>query len=188
MLLFVLCLPLAHAQIGLKKVSLGLLTESISFPFTRMVAIHPGFELGAAVTEKDRPKSVRTWSVGLGYFYHREVDVAVYAKAVYTHTFKIKQIIGLSFPVGIGYMHSFHAGEIYRQQPDGSFAEQTQTGKPHALLNAGLDLSYLGWERLEPFTGYDAALQSPFASTIPVLPRSFLKVGIRYRIQTKDQN
>jgi len=105
------------------------------------------------------------------------LDQSVYNRGEYQYQFKVQDAIGVSIPIGLGYMHSFLNRPVYEQNQDGSFSEKTQLGRPHALLNAGITLQYLQMGPLEPFVKYELLVQTPFATSIPALPRTFLKIG-----------
>ncbi|MGD1894410.1 MAG: hypothetical protein ACFB15_27920 [Cyclobacteriaceae bacterium] len=175
-----LCLSLsAKAQDPkIKYLSVSVMTESVAFPFTLLSPLHPGIELGITLQEWNRARSSSKLNTYAGYFYHQELDQSYYLRGEYEYAFSIKDAVSVGLPVGLGYMHSFHTGPVYEQREDGSFEATTQTGRPHAILNVGLGVSYLQLGSLQPFARYEIMAQSPFEVTVPVVSRSFLKVGV----------
>jgi len=180
LLLLFFCFLFTVAGLDAQKinsVSIALQTESISIPFTRIGEIHPGIEIGVNLFEKSKPNSTRRWNGYVGYFYHKGFDQSIYIRGEYEFSYQLGDVVALQLPVGLGYMHSFHTRPVYEQQSDGSFSEKTQIGRPHAMLNLGLGISYLQLGMVTPFIKYEVAAQSPFVATIPAGPRNFLKVG-----------
>ncbi|MEM8965619.1 MAG: hypothetical protein AAGE93_04315 [Bacteroidota bacterium] len=162
----------------IKYLSVSVMTESISFPFTRLSPLHPGVELGVTFHEWNRAHSSSKLNTYLGWFYHQEVDQGFYLRGEYEYAFRIKNTVSIGLPIGLGYLHTFHTGPVYEQREDGSFTAITQTGRPHAILNLGLGVTYLRLGSFQPFIRYEMMAQSPFVATVPVVSRSFLKVGI----------
>ncbi|MBV6645231.1 MAG: hypothetical protein KI790_07265 [Cyclobacteriaceae bacterium] len=171
----------ASAQ-KIKTVSLTLQTESVSIPFTRIGEIHPGLEIGFNLSEKVKANSTRRWNGYIGWFYHRDFDQSVYLRGEYEFSYPLKNTIAFHLPIGLGYMHSFHTRPVYEQNDDGSFSEKRQWGRPHALFNIGLGMSYLKLGAVTPFIKYETFAQSPFVATIPVAPRNFFKIGTSIKI------
>ncbi|MEM6845052.1 MAG: hypothetical protein AAF632_22755 [Bacteroidota bacterium] len=162
----------------IKYLSVSVMTESIAFPFTRLSPLHPGVELGVTFQEWNRDNSLSRLNTYVGWFYHQEVDQGFYLRGEYEYAFRIKNAVSIGLPVGLGYLHTFHTGPVYEQQEDGSFTAVNQTGRPHAILNLGLGVSYLRLRSLQPFIRYEVMAQSPFVATVPVVSRSFFKVGV----------
>lgn len=180
---FLLMLAAGHYSSAQKvsAVSFAVQTETISIPYTRLSPINPGAEIGATLRKTQRAKSTRNWNAYLGWFYHENFDQNIYLRGEYQFSFPIANILAFYVPIGLGYMHSFHAAPVYEQQIDGSFEEKKQFGKPRAILNLGLGLSYTKHEWIEPFVKYEVVAHSPFVSTVPVAPRNFLKIGANFR-------
>ncbi|MEM9328709.1 MAG: hypothetical protein AAGA85_23790 [Bacteroidota bacterium] len=172
---------LVHAQ-KIESVSLALQTGAIAIPFTRLTPLQPGIEVGVGLSEKVRPKTTRRWNAYAGWFYHENMDHNIYLRAEYEIAFNIGNTISVFTPMGLGYMHAWHPKPAYKQNSDGSFSEKTQIGRPHAIANVGLGARYLGSEAWEPFIKYEALIQTPFVSTVPAGPRSFLKVGVNFKL------
>ncbi|HAA11094.1 MAG TPA: hypothetical protein DCE41_05080 [Cytophagales bacterium] len=177
-LLTVLCLATwtCSAQ-RIDGVTVTLHSSSISFPFTRWSALRPGVELGVTWNQPNKPQATGQWNTYVGWFYHENLDQNLYVRGEYQFAYQFQNTVRFFAPVGLGYMHSFHAQPTFEQQADGSIQKATQWGRPHAILNLGLGAEYLGWNQVAPFVKYEAMIQSPFVSTVPVGPRSFLKIG-----------
>ena len=164
----------------------AVVSETYSFPFTRFLPIHPGLEIGTSLFHKERPKSEHYINIFLGGYYHRKVENGFYLRSEYVYRYKIKNAIGIDFPVGIGYQHAFYPGEVYEQNSEtGDWERANQVGKPHALVNFGLGFTYLKPKKVQPFVRYesiiDYSLNRGFLTT-----RTFLKFGINIKISKNE--
>ena len=175
------CLAFATNAQKIQAVSFSLQSESVAIPFTRLGKLHPGIEIGVQLHQQERVHTLRRWNAYVGWFHHENLDQNFYLRGEYEFAYNINKTLSIFAPISLGYMHSFHAKPVYEQRSDGSFSEKTQMGRPHAILNLGLGARYLGFRRLEPFVKYEVMAQSPFVATVPVAPRSFLKVGTQIK-------
>lgn len=166
-----------------KEVSLALQTEAIGLPFTNYSPAHPGFEAGLTLWKKEGTKSIQTAEVFAGGFYHKKLETGFYLRGNYQYTFKVMDKLGVDLPVGVGYMHTFYPADLYEQDPaTGEFETISQTGRPHALITAGIGLSYLSEGNFQPFIKQELAIETPFANSLPVITHSFLKAGVKIKL------
>ncbi|MEL7120388.1 MAG: hypothetical protein AAFO07_13140 [Bacteroidota bacterium] len=169
---------------GIESISFSLFSESIAFPFSRLAPIHPGAEIGIQLSKDERSASIRSWNAYVGGYYHEKVELGFYLRAEYQHTFRLGKDIGLDFPMGLGYLHTFYPGEIYELDVEnGDFDKQTQLGRPHALVNVGIGLSFNRSGDFQPFIKHELGIETPFITSIPVVPHSFTKVGFNLKIK-----
>ncbi len=167
----------ANAQ-DLGKVSIALQSEAIGFPFSNYAPIHPGAEVGLTIRERHRARSSTAVNVYFGGYYHERIATGLYLRAEFQPTLKLGNHFGLLLPMGVGYLHTFYPAELYQVNDEGSFEVARQGGRPHALLQLGVGISYLGHERFEPFIKQELAIETPFANTFPFIPHSFIKAGL----------
>lgn len=183
--LLVACLSVA-AQVSIAQIeqwSISVFDENIAFPLTRFAPFHPGLEIGATLRQSDRPASVRQLNAYLGGYYHRRVETGIYLRGEYLHRLKVGTRLGVDMAGGIGYLHTFYPGTLYRQDEEsGNLESVTQFGRPHAIATIGLGLTYRTQNRVAPFLRQDLVLEAPFVNSYPVIVHSFLKVGIHYTI------
>lgn len=165
-----------------KNVSITFASESISLPFTRLGPFNPGGEIGVTVREVDRNRSIRRVNVYLGAFRHERVASAIYLRGEYQFTWKVTDRIGLDFPLGIGYLHSFYPAPVYEVNEEGKFKEVDQWGKPRALVNAGIGLSFQTNGRIHPFIKHEFFIEGPVNPGLILLAHSFFKIGILINI------
>lgn len=184
MLIFFSCIG-AKAQ-DHQRISLATMTESMAFPFTRYSPIHPGLEMGYFLNEKSSLKLVKSTSVQLGWFFHRNIENAFYLKTDWAWNIKIGDLFTADLYSGLGYMHAFYPGEVYQlNSGSGEFEKINQTGRSHLLGNLGLGFTYRNSSQWEPFIRQDLAVETPFANGIPIMVHSFLKIGTHYKISKK---
>ncbi len=183
LLVFLLGTTLLAAQ-KIEHFSVAVMNESIAFPFTRFAPVHPGLEIGATFWSKEKENSNRYLSAYAGGFYHEKIETGFYLRAEYLFAFKIVDGLYADVPVGIGYLHTFFPSELYEQNPEtGSFEEASQFGRPHGLVTAGVGIRYAGNSRVQPFIRQELAVETPFANGFPVIPHTFLKLGVNLKIQ-----
>jgi len=171
-----------YAQ-NLQRLSFAATTEAIGLPFTNYFPIHPGFEVEATFKRTEKTKSIRSLNATLGFFHHRKLETAVYLGGEYQYTYKLFQDrLGIDLPAGLGYLHSFYPSELYEQTETGAFESISQIGRAHLYFNVGIGLSYLGNEKIQPFIRQELMLETFFANGLPIIPHSFLKIGININI------
>ena len=170
----------------IESVSVALTTETISLPFSRYAPIHPGIEIGATVWNRERGKMMYEVNTYLGAYHHKKVENGFYLKVDFMPTLKIKNVIGLDFPVGVGYQHSFYPGKLYElDSGTGEFSEVNQMGKPHALVNFGFGLTYLKPNKIQPFIRHESVVDLPLYNGI-ANSRTFLKLGVNIKLNSNE--
>ena len=162
-----------------KQISLALLNESISFPLNSFSEIHPGVELGFPIRQVEKDHSVRTINSYAGWFLHKHIENSFYVRAEYMHEFKVGSYLRAGFYGGAGYMHAFYEGTMYEVDPEtGAINAVKQYGRPRALISAGIVISANTEAGINPFLKHEYAVETPFANGVPVMPHSFLKLGL----------
>ncbi len=184
--IFLLSISIGNAQ-KIKYVSVAVISETIAIPFTRYTPYHPGAEIKATFKVKEKSKSIRQISACLGGYFHRRVETGIYIGGEYIHTFKIKNTVGIDIPAGLGYLHTFYPGELYKQnQETGEFEKVVQFGRPHVFVNLGIGISYIKNPNIRPFIRQELLVETPFANGIPVITHSFVKLGISIKINRNE--
>lgn len=162
-------------------------TETSSFPFTRFLPIHPGVELGTTLLNKGKQNSEHFVNVYLGGYYHQKIENGFYLRSEYAFRYKINNTIGIDFPIGGGYQHSFFPGEIYEQNIEtGDWERIKQRGKPHLFVDFGLGFTYLKSKRVQPFIRYESIIDFPLYNGF-MTTRTFFKLGINIKISNDDE-
>lgn len=167
----------------IERLSIAATSEAIGLPFTNYLPIHPGFEIKVTLKNKETDKSKHQYNHNLGAFFHSKVENALYFGGEYQYTRKLfNQKLGLDFPVGLGYLHSFYPSELYIQNDDGSFEKKAQLGRSHLYINLGVGLTYINEGKIEPFIRQELLVETPFGNGIPVIPHSLLKIGVNIKM------
>lgn len=147
--------------------------------------IHPGITIGTEHQWNNNEKKQWFQSVVLGYFYHRYMQhaIQVYTEAGYRYNCKVR----LSFEgkIGLGYLHSIPATEIYKIDNNGEYIRANRFGRAqfmlpvvsfgiaHRLRNTDISL----------FFNYQFWLQLPFVKQyVPVLPNTSFHIGVNIPI------
>lgn len=181
------CLLLIAVYSGIKaqkpqNLFFALTSETYAFPMTRFAPIHPGLEIGTTLVERSGNHIDHNINAFVGVYHHRLVENGFYLRGEYAFTYKIKNTLGISIPLGGGYQHSFYPGELYEQDPQtGQWSKKTQFGKPHALVEFGLGLTYLKPKRIQPFVRYESVIDFPLYNSF-LTTRAFLKLGVNLHL------
>lgn len=166
-----------------KQLSLTAMNESIAFPFTSYSEFHPGFELGVSILSSEKDHSIRQLNTYAGWFLHQHIESGFYFRAEYSYKLKLGKGLRAGIYGGAGYLHTFYPGTLYEiDEETGEFFSSKQLGRSRALISAGLQLSYRSEAGFEPFVKQEFAVETPFANGIPLMPHSFLKLGININI------
>lgn len=161
-----------------QTISVALQTETLSFPFTRYFPLHPGLEIGSRMWNLDKDISNHQANVYLGGYHHQKVENGIYLRGTYQYTLKVKNTVGIEFPVGAGYQHTFYPGTYYQLDSEtGDWTSKTHGGVPRALVTGGLGLTYLKSERVHPFIRHESVLDFPLAGGWLNL-KTFVKLGV----------
>lgn len=180
-----LCVSLAYSQ-KVKSISFMVYNESTALPFTRLLPINPGGEIGICLVEKITDKSIINWNLGLGGFYHKNIVNAFYLKGEFQYRPIIKSLFTFDLIGNIGYMHTFYPGEVYElNEKTGDLEKITQFGRPHVLAGLGMGVTYIRSKKVHPFIRQEFLIESPFANGIPAMAHSFLKIGVLCSLNTK---
>jgi hypothetical protein len=157
-------------------------SESIAYPFSRFSPVNPGIQIGTSLRKRVKAKSERNYNIHLGFYHHKDIENGIYLRGEYAHTFIVAKKLGVMLPVGLGYLHTFYPGELFSQNSDGSFSKVTQTGRAHVIATAGIGLSYRGFKEFEPYILHDVMVQYKFSEASPLLPHSFIRLGVKFKL------
>ena len=187
-LLFLLIILTSISCFGqkIKNVSISTFNESISFPFTRFLPMHPGVEIDVNLKRTVSDKMIRDFNIGVGYYYHEKLENALFLRGDYVWRAKIKSLLTIDAMTTLAYHHAFFPGEVYHLNESGEPVKKNQLGRGHAMLGIGVGATFrLG--RVEPFIRQEMMLVTPFAKVIPVIPHSFLKIGLNISLDKNDK-
>ncbi|WP_034040811.1 hypothetical protein [Wocania ichthyoenteri] len=166
-----------------KQLSISIMNENIHYKAKGFNNFNPGGEIGMTLKKKDRKYFFSEFNIYAGGYYHKKVETAFYLRGDYSFGIKLQDVLAIDLHGGLGYMHTFYPGHLYEQNNNGDFEKINQTGRPHAIANAGLGITVLSSGRVKPFIKYELMGETPFANGIPFVPHSFLKLGIKYNFK-----
>ena len=164
-----------------KNISVTVLNESISFPFTRFTPMHPGIEIGTNLFHSEKLNKSYEVNAYIGGYHHESISNAFYLKGEYVYHIAAWEKLSCDLLAGLGYQHSFYPGELYSPKENGDYDATKQKGKPHAIANIGIGSTYRRWKTIEPFVKYEFMVESPFANGIPVIPHTIFKLGFNFK-------
>lgn len=166
-----------------RQLSLAAINESISFPFTSYAEFHPGFELGISIRTREKERSIRQLNAYAGWFLHQYIENGFFLRGEYSYKLKLGKAFAAGVYGGLGYLHTFYPGKLYEvDEVSGEISSVSQLGRPRLMASAGVQLSYRTTAGIEPFLKQEFAVETPFANGIPVMPHSFLKLGININL------
>lgn len=181
----VLMLAGSQASLGQMKrqLSLAAINESIAFPFTSYGEFHPGFELGVSIISREKEHSIRQVNAYAGWFLHQYIENGFFLRGEYSYKLKLGEAFTVGIYGGAGYLHTFYPGTLYQiDEVTGEINSVRQFGRPRIMLSTGIQISYRSPVGIEPFLKQEFAVETPFANGIPVMPHSFLKLGINVNL------
>jgi hypothetical protein len=150
------------------------------------LVLHPGLTMGVDYTLVKKNWVTVHWDSELGGYWHKWNNTALFLKSSIGARLPISSLF-VDMNLGVGYMHSFPAGTIYRRVSDGSVEKAPNWGSSHFMPNASF---LLGWDGTRknnaPFTvhiGAEAYYQSNFNHIF--LPHLAAKVGVTYKFRKK---
>ncbi|MEM1325526.1 MAG: hypothetical protein AAGI23_06205 [Bacteroidota bacterium] len=165
-----------------QSISLSFQQESVSLPFTRFEQWNPGAEIEYGFAPREKGTGLRQVNISVGYYFHRELASAFYAKVEYDFAFRIAEDTYLDLVPAAGYMHSFYPGEVYESDGAGNYNLKRQLGRPHLWIESGFGVSFFRSKKISPFMQYRLAVETPFGNGIPVFPHSFYQLGLQYKL------
>ncbi len=164
------------------KLTLSIVNEQISLPFTRLAPVHPGLEISYQPTPIQRDWGERGWIFAAGAFRHGFPTHGAYLRAAYQWQWRPVSSLGLSIAPGLGYLHSWHPSPIYWPDESGNYEQRYRWGRPQVLGEVGFGLSLWPGRAWSPQVSYRVGIEAPFATVFPIMFRNFFQIGLTYQI------
>lgn len=176
-----------YAQ-GIEQLSFAATTEAIGLPFTNYSPYHPGIEMRVKLRSKEALKNEQSYHASFGAYVHPKLETGLYLGGEYQYAQMLfQQKMSLDFYGGLGYLHTFYPGELYKQTEEGDFETVSQWGRPHFYVNLGVGLTLMKNQRVQPFIRQDMLINTPFANGLPVILHSFLKIGLIINLNNHER-
>ncbi|BDS10149.1 hypothetical protein [Aureispira anguillae] len=157
---------------------------AIKLDYFGELVLHPGLSLGIDYTLSAKKWVTIHWDTELGGYWHRWNHTALFTKTSIGARFPIWSFF-VDLNLGVGYMHSFPAGEIYQRTTDGGLEKAPNWGHPHFMPTCSV---LLGWDGIRKkqlpwrvYIGAEIYCQSGFNHIF--LPHAAAKVGVNYQLK-----
>jgi hypothetical protein len=148
------------------------------------LGLHPGLSVGTDYTLLKRNWITIHWDTDLGGYWHRWNNTSLFVGTSIGARFHFWSAF-VDVHAGIGYMHSFLAGDVYGASDNGGVEKVRDFGSSHYMPNASLLFGWDGTRKKKlPITihfGPEVYLQSHFNHIY--LPHVAAKVGITYKFK-----
>lgn len=148
------------------------------------LGLHPGIEIGTDYTLVKRKWITLHWDTGIGGFWHRWNNTSLFTQTSMGARFHISSFF-VDINAGIGYMHSFLAGDVYGPDSNSGIEQVTDWGTSHFMPSLS---ALLGWDNTKknnlPWTfhiGPEIYLQSHFNHSF--LPHIAANIGLTYNFK-----
>ncbi len=146
------------------------------------LVLHPGLSMGIDYTVKEHKWVTVHWNTDLGAYWHKWNNTSVFLKTTMGSRFSIGSFF-TDINLGVGYMHTWAAGEMYEKDGNGGAKKATNRGHAHFITNTSL---LMGWDGSRKhnlpwmiYIGPEVYLQSSFNHIF--LPHMAAKVGFTYK-------
>ena len=169
------------AQTG-PRITLSVSNEQVSLPMTRFAPFHPGLELTYTAAAVETSYGSRGWQASAGGYFHGFPTQGAYLRGAYQWQWQPIPQLGLSVAPGIGYLHTWTAQPVYWPNEAGVYEEVNNWGRPEVMAEVGFGIALWPQNRLSPTLGYRFAVEAPFSTVIPFLPRNFYQIGLTYQL------
>lgn len=186
LLLTSFCFTTAALAQKLHYVTFSLTDNASTYPFTMLFGfakepLHAGVEVGWARENLIRKHSW-TWELRGGYFNHQFVQHGIPLYATYGYRYLFTRHWSADVSLGLGYLHSIPATDVYKLDADGNYVNGKGIGRPQVMVPFTLGADYafkLGNGRdARVFLRYQQRLQAPFVkSYVPLLPYVQISIG-----------
>ncbi|MCB0662764.1 MAG: hypothetical protein KDC24_08490 [Saprospiraceae bacterium] len=148
------------------------------------LVLHPGLSVGIEYTLSKNNWNTLHWNTDLGGFWHRWNNTAVFLKTSVGSRIATGPVFA-DINLGIGYMHSWAAGDLYQSDGNGGVEKATNWGHAHFMPNASLLFGWDGSVKTNlPWAvhlGPEVYLQSSFNHIF--LPHIAAKIGFTYKLK-----
>ena len=188
-LLILICLGYqcskAQDQSFLQKhpIMITVYNHSVSMPFKNIFKwpINAGISVGTLFAYNQDRRFSQLQSVELGWFFHRHLGKQLFVKTNLINRFTTKSGLWGDVQVGLGYLHSFYAKEVFELDRQGNYRSVGDTGYPGIIGGFGLGMGYTiqssGNRQFSPYIKYEWMAQYPYSDFTPIFPHSFVHLG-----------
>ena len=149
------------------------------------LVLHPGMSMGMEYTVASNRWITLHWNADIGGYWHRWNNTSVFLKTSFGTRFALGSVFA-NINLGVGYMHSWAAGEIYQKDQNGGVEKAANRGHAHFMPNASFLIGWNGSRKNLPWSihfGPEIYLQSSYNHIF--LPQVAAKIGFTYQLNAK---
>ncbi|PSR51890.1 hypothetical protein AHMF7605_28685 [Adhaeribacter arboris] len=178
-------------------VVISVLKQNISLPFDRMVAItgtrplNPGFSVGTQYTYRQGRKTQLYQTGQTGLFLNKNNGNGIFLGTDVGYKITLaKTGLYTEYQIGLNYLHCFLPGNSYKLNNLGEYEPAKNGGNGSALVTASISLGFEKENRfikVSPFIKYQPAVQFFYNPGLPVIPQSYLHVGVKINSHFNNQ-
>jgi hypothetical protein len=194
---FLLCLSLSTQAQKKQYLSFGLTDNASAYPFSTFFGftsqpLHAGFEFGWG-HERLKKKHSWIWELKAGYFHHQFVQHGIPIYATYAYRYLFTRHWSADASLGIGYLHSIPATDVYKLDPNGNYVNGKGIGRPQIMVPFTLGVNYAfragNGHDARVFFQYQQRLQAEFVKNyVPLLPYNQICIGGAYSFIPHKKN
>lgn len=174
------------SQIKLRTLRASFYNEALSLPTIRLLRapIHPTITVGTDFWVK----SGKHWQQSLGsdltFYHHRLSENALIVDGIYSFGYKFGFGLQAKLIGGIGYKHSFVAGEVYKFE-DGEYKKAINWGTSHFNVKVGLGFEFPLNEKFSATADYKFMIATPYSEALSFSTHTFIGVGFKIYLTNK---
>lgn len=147
------------------------------------LVLHPGLTVGMDYTVAGNKWATLHWDTDLGGYWHRWNNTSFFLKTALGFRLTLGSVFA-DLNLGVGYMHSWAAGDMYQRAEEGGVEKAANWGHPHFMPNTsflvGWDGSRKNNQSWAVHIGPEVYLQSSFNHIS--LPHVAVKIGFTYKL------
>ncbi len=170
-------------------ISISVSSHSWAFPFTnvfRMKPFYPGTSVGTELYYKKGEKGKLFQTAEIGGFLNNASGSALYFNSSFSFRYTTKFGLTSDVGLGLGYFHSFHISDTYKQNSEGGYDKISDPGVPslsgNITLGLGYDLSKTTGKNIMPFVRYQWIASTSYLSVIGIRPNGLFQLGFQTHI------
>lgn len=156
----------------------------LKFEYFGELGLHPGIALGLDYELSKKNRLTLHWNSDLGGYYHKWNNTSIFVKSSIGARFTFGSVF-TDVNAGIGYLHSFSAGDLYERTPEGGIDKARNLGHAHFMPNAsllvGCNIKRINNAPLAIHFGPEMYLQSRYNHIY--LPHLAVKLGFTYKLK-----
>ncbi len=157
--------------------------HSIGVPFKDYLKfpLNFGIAIGTSFNYSTNTSNSRHQAVQIGFHHHKHLGTSLLLKTDFIQRFNTKDNVWGEISVSAGYLHTFNHYPIYSPDKKGKYSKKRDFGIPSFVFGGGVgagfqldDVQDMIWR---PFVKYEALLETPYSSFVPIFPHTLFEIG-----------